>query len=52
MTDIPMIEAHGLTKRFGQTLALDGLDLAVPDRNDPGRARAQRRRQDRRPCGS
>ena len=25
-----MIEAHGLTKRFGTTLALDGLDLAAP----------------------
>jgi ABC-2 type transport system ATP-binding protein len=25
-----MIEAHGLTKRFGSTLALDGLDLEVP----------------------
>src|SRR5262245_53293035 len=25
-----MIEAHGLRKRFGATVALDGLDLAVP----------------------
>jgi ABC-2 type transport system ATP-binding protein len=25
-----MIEAHGLRKRFGATIALDGLDLAVP----------------------
>src|SRR6202012_2225695 len=25
-----MIEAHGLTKRFGSTVALDGLDLEVP----------------------
>ena len=25
-----MIEAHGLTKRFGKTVALDGLDLEVP----------------------
>jgi ABC-2 type transport system ATP-binding protein len=25
-----MIEAHGLRKRFGDTVALDGLDLAVP----------------------
>jgi daunorubicin resistance ABC transporter ATP-binding subunit len=25
-----MIEAHGLRKRFGPTVALDGLDLAVP----------------------
>ncbi len=30
MTDGVMIEAHGLTKRFGPTLALDGLDLEVP----------------------
>jgi ABC-2 type transport system ATP-binding protein len=30
MTDKLMIEAHGLTKRFGTTLALDGLDLQVP----------------------
>src|SRR6202167_5774605 len=25
-----MIEAHGLRKRFGSTMALDGLDLEVP----------------------
>jgi ABC-type multidrug transport system ATPase subunit len=25
-----MIEAHGLTKRFGATVALDGIDLDVP----------------------
>ena len=25
-----MIEAHGLTKRFGPTVALDGIDLEVP----------------------
>jgi ABC-type multidrug transport system ATPase subunit len=30
MTDALMIEAHGLTKRFGSTVALDGLDLEVP----------------------
>ena len=30
MTDALMIEARGLTKRFGSTLALDGLDLEVP----------------------
>jgi ABC-2 type transport system ATP-binding protein len=30
MTDTPMIEAHGLTKRFGPTVALDGIDLEVP----------------------
>ena len=27
--DSPVIEAHGLVKRFGRTLALDGLDLEV-----------------------
>src|SRR5271168_2196743 len=26
----PMIEAHGLHKRFGATVALDGIDLEVP----------------------
>jgi daunorubicin resistance ABC transporter ATP-binding subunit len=30
MTIIPMIETHSLTKRFGATTALDGLDLEVP----------------------
>ena len=30
MTDAPMIEAHGLRKQFGSTVALDGLDLEVP----------------------
>jgi ABC-type multidrug transport system ATPase subunit len=30
MTSTLMIEAHGLTKRFGSTVALDGLDLEVP----------------------
>jgi ABC-2 type transport system ATP-binding protein len=30
MTDAPMIEAHGLTKRFGPTVALAGIDLEVP----------------------
>jgi len=25
-----MIEAHGLRKRFGSTVALDGIDLEVP----------------------
>src|SRR5580698_9100767 len=30
MTDALMIEAHGLTKRFGTTQALGGLDLEVP----------------------
>jgi ABC-2 type transport system ATP-binding protein len=30
MTDALMIEAHGLTKRFGTTHALGGLDLEVP----------------------
>jgi ABC-2 type transport system ATP-binding protein len=30
VADTLMIEAQGLTKSFGSTLALDGLDLAVP----------------------
>src|ERR1700735_5661677 len=30
MTVPLMIEAHGLTKRFGSPVALDGIDLAVP----------------------
>ncbi len=30
MADALMIEAEGLTKRFGSTVALDGLDLGVP----------------------
>src|SRR6202046_2790989 len=30
MTVPLMIEAHGLTKRFGSTVALDAIDLAVP----------------------
>jgi ABC-2 type transport system ATP-binding protein len=30
MTDQMMIEAHGLEKRFGSTVALDGIDLEVP----------------------
>ena len=30
MADALMIEAHGLTKRYGSTLALAGLDLEVP----------------------
>jgi ABC-2 type transport system ATP-binding protein len=30
VTDQLMIEAHGLRKRFGSTLALDGVDLEVP----------------------
>ncbi len=30
MSNAPMIEAHGLTKRFDATVALDGIDLEVP----------------------
>jgi daunorubicin resistance ABC transporter ATP-binding subunit len=30
MSNDLMIEAHGLTKRFGATVALDGIDLEVP----------------------
>ncbi len=29
-TDTPAVEAHGLVKRFGDTVALDGVDLVVP----------------------
>ncbi len=28
---MPAIEIHGLTKRFGKTTALDGVDLKVPE---------------------
>ena len=42
------IEAEGLTKRFGDTQALDGVDLAVAAGHRARRARAQRRRQDHR----
>src|ERR1700728_4119120 len=31
MTETQMIEAHGLHKRFGPTVALDGIDLEVPE---------------------
>jgi ABC-2 type transport system ATP-binding protein len=30
VAEIPAIEAEGLVKRFGSTMALDGLDLCVP----------------------
>src|SRR5215469_2287225 len=30
MGDVPAIEATGLVKRFGSTVALNGLDLCVP----------------------
>lgn len=30
MDDSPAIETHGLVKTFGQTRALDGVDLAIP----------------------
>jgi ABC-2 type transport system ATP-binding protein len=30
VTESSMIEAHNLTKRFGSTVALDGIDLEVP----------------------
>jgi ABC-2 type transport system ATP-binding protein len=30
MTDHPMIEAHDISKRFGSTVALDGIGLEVP----------------------
>ena len=47
MTSHPYaIEAEGLTKRFGTTQALAGIDLAVPRRHRARRPRAERRRQD------
>ena len=42
----PMIEAHGLTKRYGKTRALDGLDVARRERPGGRGARPQWRRQD------
>ena len=30
MTEIPRLEMRGVRKRFGATVALDGVDLAVP----------------------
>ena len=43
----PMIEAHGLAKRFGKTPALDGLDLVADAR--PGRAQSSARTEPARP---
>ena len=42
----PIIEASGLTKHFGETEALDGLDLVGRVRPGHRAARPQRRRQD------
>src|ERR1700734_1393968 len=36
MSEPLMIEAHGLTKHFGSTLALNGVDLEVPAGSIPG----------------
>ena len=41
----PMIEAEGLTKRYGDTQALAGIDLHVDQGTAPRRARAERRGQ-------
>ena len=41
-----MIEARGLTKRFGKTTALDGLDLVADAGTGRRGARPERRRQD------
>ena len=46
MTSALAIEATGLVKTFGDTAAVDGVDLAVPQRLGLRRPRAQRRRQD------
>ena len=40
------IQAEGLVKRYGETRALDGVDLVVPQPAVAGRARAQRGGQD------
>ena len=40
------IEAHGLTKQYGKTTALDGLDLIARARAGDGGARPERGRQD------
>ena len=42
----PIIEAHGLTKRFGDVRALDGLDLVAESGQVTALARTERRRQD------
>ena len=42
------IQAEGLVKRYGETSALDGVDLAVPPGTAARRAGAQRRGQDHR----
>ena len=41
-----MIETHGLTKRYGETIAVDDLDLHDPPRRGVRPARPERRRQD------
>jgi hypothetical protein len=40
------VEADGLVKRYGALLAVDELSFSVAAGGDPGRARAERRRQD------
>ena len=45
----PAIVAHGLTKHYGDVMALDGLDLEVAAGTVMA-ARTQRRREDHRPC--
>ncbi len=40
------IEAHGLTKQYGTTTALDGMDLIAERGAGDGGARPERRRQD------
>ena len=42
------IEATGLVKRYKEVMALDGVDLAVPEGSVLATARAERRRQDHR----
>ena len=52
MADELMIEAEGLTKRYGETQALAGVDFAVPGGNDPRAARARTAPARPRRCGS
>ena len=45
MSDTPAVEVHGLTKTFGRSRALDGLDLTVPAGQVAGFLGPERRRQ-------
>ena len=47
-----MIQAEGLTKRYGETQALAGVDIAVPAGTILGLLGPERRRQDDRRAGA